>query len=183
MVRPLAIVVAAIMLTRPQMPVQEAERFARALNKVAKVHDFDPLTGVAIVHFESGWKPEVVSENGEDYGLGQIRARYIGACRKDNDPLDAPSEACRDVKRALLEAEKNLEEMGRLISDNRKLCKAKTGTAWFPQWLASYQGKNHPKQNRWCKPDEGTHKVIRYRQHLIDTLVRKPPKKKSPAKK
>ncbi len=173
MVRPVAIIVAAIMLSRPQMPREEAVEFAKVLNAVAKEHNFDPLTGVAIVHYESGWRPEVVSPNGEDHGLGQIRARYIGACRKDEDPVNAPSEACKAVKKSLLEAETNLQTMGQLITNNRKLCKKKTGTAWFPQWLASYQGKNHPKRNHWCKADKATHRVIRYRLHLIKTVVHK----------
>ena len=173
MVRPIAVIVAAILLSRPEMPVEEAQHFAKALGAVAKEHHFDPLTGVAMVHFESGWLPHVVSENGEDYGLGQIRARYIGACRNDEDPLKDPSGECKAVKKSLLDAETNLNAMGQLISDNRKLCKAKTGTAWFSQWLASYQGKNHPRENRWCKADEGTHRVIRYRLHLINTVVHK----------
>ncbi len=183
MVRPIAIIVAAIMLSRPEMPVEEAERFARVLNNVAKEHNFDPLTGVAMVHFESAWLPHVVSENGEDHGLGQIRARYIGACRKDADPLNDPSDECKAVKKSLLDAETNLKTMGQLITDNRKLCKEKTGTAWFPQWLASYQGKNHPKENRWCKADEATHRVIRYRLHLISTVVHKRKAPKQPPKK
>lgn len=184
MVRSLALIVSAILLTRPGMPTSEAEVYAKVLQAEAKEHGFDPLTGVAMIHFESGWHPQVVSDNGEDYGLGQIRARYVGACRKDEDPLNAPSPECKAVKESLLDAETNIREMARLITENRKLCKAKTGAAPFHRWLASYQGLNFPKEGKWCQPNDKTWRVIRYRKHLIRELSRpKPPAKKAPEKK
>ncbi len=179
MVRPLAVIVAAIMLSRPGMPKEDAQRFATILQEVAKQHGFDPLTGVAMVHYESSWYPNVVSDNGEDYGLGQIRARFIGACRDDADPLEEPSDACKEVKKSLLDAETNLRMMGQIITDNRKLCREKTGTAWFHQWLGSYQGLNFPKENRWCQANDRTHRVIEYRKRLIAEVVHgKSPKAK-----
>ncbi|MBX3130630.1 MAG: hypothetical protein KF718_28180 [Polyangiaceae bacterium] len=186
MVRPVAVIVAAILMSRPGMPKDEATRFATVLKEVARQHGFDPLTGVAIVHFESSWYPEVVSGDGEDYGLGQIRARYIGACRQDDDPLTEPSEACQEVKKSLLDAETNLRLMGQIITDNRKLCRDKTGTAHFHQWLGSYQGLNFPKENRWCQANERTHRVVEYRKQLIAQLVHgkpaAPTKPKAPTK-
>lgn len=183
MLRPIAVIVSAIMMSRPQMPPAEAERYARVLQAEAREHDFDPLTGVAIIHFESAWQPRVVSQNLEDYGLAQIRARYIGACKQDADPLNAPSEECRAVKRALLEPEYNIRTMADLITNNRKHCKAKTGTAYFHQWLASYQGLNFPKQKRWCVPKKKTWAVVEYRKKLIRELSRhKRPKSKSVAR-
>ncbi len=165
------------------MPREDAERFAKVLQVEAKEHGFDPFTGVAMVHFESGWYPQMVSQNGEDYGLGQIRARYIGACRDDEDPLNDPSPECKAVKESLLEAETNIRTMAQLITNNRKLCKEKTGSALFHQWLASYQGLNFPKENRWCQPGDKTWRVIKYRRHLIDELVVKKSHRKKPAKK
>lgn len=160
-------------MTRPGMPDDEARHYAEILQDVASEHDFDPLTAVAIAHFESGWNPGVISDNGEDYGLGQIRARYIGACRKDADPKDNPGIDCRVVKAYLLNPEVNLRTMGLLITRNRQFCKKKTGSAWFPQWLASYQGLNYPKQNKWCVPKQKTRRVIAYRKHLIAEVVHK----------
>jgi hypothetical protein len=171
LLRPIAIIVAAIQLSRPGMPAGEAERYARTLREEAAKHRFDPLSGVAIIHFESGWYPDVVSANREDYGLGQIRARYVGACKADEDPLDRPSEACLAVKRSLLDPETNIRTMAELITRNRKLCRDKTGSAHFHQWLASYQGKNFPKQNRWCQADKKTWAVLDYRRRLIRELT------------
>ena len=67
MIRPLAVIVSAILLSRPTMPVTEAARYARVLNEEAQKHAFDPLTAVAIVHFESRWQPGRISPDGEGW--------------------------------------------------------------------------------------------------------------------
>jgi len=160
-------ILAAIQLSQPQIEPDRAQVIAKALQHEAKEHDFDPLTGVSIIFHESGFNPRVVSENGEDYGLAQIRARYIGACKGTEDPLKRPTAECLREKERLLDPEYNIHIMAELISQNRAFCKSKVGSAEFARWLASYQGRNYPKQNRWCQPGEGTWKVINYRKHLI----------------
>jgi hypothetical protein len=175
-IRPLAIIASAILLSRPELAREQAERYAKVVQEEAKARGFDPLTMVAIVHTESGWHPEVVSQNGEDYGLGQIRARYVGACKSDPDPRDAPGPACRAAKESLLEAETNLRLMAQLITDHRKLCREKARSAALPRWLASYQGLNFPKQNRWCVPGAKTWSVIKYHAKLVrEAGKQKPP--------
>lgn len=173
MLRPLAVIVAAIQLRHPDVSNTDAERYARALREQAELHDFDPLTGVAIISHESRFQPEARSKNGEDYGLAQIRARYIGACKGTPDPVRHPTPACREVQKQLLVPEENIKQMAELITRNRKFCKAKVGSAAMARWLASYQGRNHPKKRVWCKPGEGTYRVIRTRQSLIHALTKK----------
>lgn len=170
MLRTLAVIVAAIQLRHPEVTETDAERFAKALREQAQLHDFDPLTGVAIISHESRFKPKARSPNGEDYGLAQIRARYIDACKGTKDPLHHPTAACQGVQRKLLVPEENIKQMALLITRNRKFCKAKVGSANFARWLASYQGRNYPKKRIWCKPGEGTHRVIRIRAELIRAL-------------
>jgi hypothetical protein len=171
--RPVAAIVAAILISRPEMPTPEARRYAQVLRAEAQKHDFDPFTGVSIIHHESGWRPELISASGEDYGLGQIRARYVGACREDGDPLSNPSPACRAVKRSLLRGEHNIREMAELITRHRALCRDKTGSAKFHRWLASYQGRNYPGEGRWCVPGEKTWQVIKYRSWLVSEVPRR----------
>jgi len=168
--RALPLILAAIELSQPQLPAKDAEVIATALQEKAQEHDFDPLTGVSIIFHESRFDAKAVSTNGEDYGLAQIRARYIGACKDDEDPLRRPSAACREVKRKLLQPEYNIEVMAELITRNRKYCKKKVGSALFARWLASYQGRNNPRKKRFCKPGQGTWDVIEYRRHLIREL-------------
>ena len=171
MVRSLALIILAIQLSRPSIPRQEAVHYAKVLQQEAKEHDFDPFTGVAIIHFESYWHPGVVSKDGEDYGLAQIRARYVRGCRGDEDPLGSPSAECQSAKARLLDGATNIRRMAALITANRELCKEKTGRVWFHEWLASYQGRNRPKEDKWCKPGEGTWRVVNYRKELIAKLV------------
>lgn len=177
--RSLALIVLAIQLSRPAIPKPEAERYAKVLQHEAKAHGFDPLTGVAIIHFESYWLPTVVSKDGEDYGLAQIRARYVRGCRDDEDPVSAPSEACVAAKARLLDGESNIRRMAALITANRELCEAKHGRVLFHEWLASYQGRNRPAADKWCVPGEGTWRVVNYRKELIAKLL---PKQAGPGK-
>jgi len=163
-------IIAAIQLSQPKIEADRAQVIAKALQHEAKEHDFDPLTGVSIIFHESGFNPRAVSASGEDYGLAQIRARFIGACKGSSDPLKHPTAACLREKERLLDPEYKVRVMADLITQNRAFCKSKVGSAEFPRWLASYQGRNYPKQKRWCQPGEVTWKVIQYRNRLLREL-------------
>ncbi len=186
MFRALQIIVSAILLSRPGIPKTEATRYARVLQQEAVQHDFDPLTVVAIVHHETRWHPGLVSPDGEDYGLGQVRARFMSGCRGDEDPVHHPSAACRAAKAWLLVGENNLRRVTTIITANRELCKEKAGSAMLPRWLAGYQGLNSPSRDRWCAPSAITWEVVDYRKHLVATLLphpkTSPPRPPSPSR-
>lgn len=172
MLRSIPAIVAAIQLSQPQVAPEEAERFATALHEQAQVHDFDPLTGVAMIYHESRFNPRAVSPDREDYGLAQIRARHIGDCKKSSNPIKNPSEACKATKQKLLEPEENIRVMAQLITSHRKLCRQKVGQNSLPQWLASYQGRNSIREQRWCAPAPMTWKIIAFRDRLIHKLYK-----------
>lgn len=167
MLRPVAVIVAAILMSRPELPREDATRWAEVLRDEARARDFDPLTVVSLVHHESGWHPTRISPSGEDFGLGQIRARYLEPCRKDEDPVRRPSEACKRLQETLLEPEANLRTIARLVLLHRGICRKKAGSAAVDRWLASYQGRNYPRKKRWCVPGERTRKILEYRAKLI----------------
>lgn len=173
MFRSLAAIALAIRIGHPDVSEDDATRYAAALQVEAQRNDFDPLTGVAIIHRESRFHPRAVSRDGEDFGLAQVRARFIGACKKDKDPVRRPSAACRAVKDSLLDPEENIRVMGQLIAGHRRICRIKTGRASFQGWLSSYQGSNNAKENRWCAPSDGAMRVIRYRERLVRELARR----------
>ncbi|MDC3953046.1 hypothetical protein [Polyangium jinanense] len=178
MIRPIAVLVAGMLLSRPGMPKDEANRYARVLAEVAAARGFDPLIAVAIVHFETQWRPTLVSADGEDYGLGQVRARFAGACRDDADPVNAPSEACQRVKDSLLDGATNLRRMGGIIAANMEFCKVRTGSAKTERWLSGYQGYGDPERGRFCEPGEKTRIVLDYYKDLVAKLA--PPPKPAP---
>ena len=173
MFRAIASIVAAIQLSQPKVTDEDARRFAEALQKQAKVHDFDPFTGVSMIFHESSFNPSAISRDGEDYGLGQIRARFIGGCKHTESPVQAPTPACKKEKERLLVPEENIRVMAELITRHRKYCKKKVGSALFARWLASYQGRNNVRKRRYCKPGKGTWKVINHRKKLIRELYRR----------
>jgi hypothetical protein len=142
---------------------------------VAQAHDFDPVTAIAIIHHESHWTPGAISPDGEDYGLGQVRARFVGACLDDADPLAAPSEACLAVKQKLLSPDENIKAMGRIIAKNREFCVKMTGKGDKARWLAGYQGYNSPSKKEWCKSGDLTKEVLDYEKDLLAKIS---PKKK-----
>jgi len=171
--RSIAAITLAIRFAHPDVSDADATSYAAALQFEAERHDFDPLTGVAIIQHESRFHPRAISPDGEDYGLAQVRARHVGACKDDKDPRRRPSEACRAVKQRLLEPSESIRVMAELISSHRKLCRQKTGNANLLQWLASYQGRNSVKEDRWCTPGDGTHSVIQYRDRLVREVARR----------
>jgi hypothetical protein len=172
MFRSIAAIALAIRFGHPEVTEADATRYAAALQIEAQREDYDPLTGVAIIHHESRFHARAISHDTEDYGLAQVRARYVGACQKDKDPLRHPSAACRAVKQQLLEPEENIRAMSELITKHRKLCKQKAGSSEVHRWLASYQGRNSIKENRWCDPGEGTWSVIEYRERLVREVAK-----------
>jgi hypothetical protein len=171
--RSIPAIIAAIQLSHPKVAAEDAGRYAKALQEQAKIHDFDPLTGVAMIFHESRFNPSAISRDGEDYGLAQIRARFIGGCRYTEAPLTNPTPECIAEKQRLLIPEENIRVMAELITRHRAFCKKKVGTTKFARWLASYQGRNNARKKRWCKPGPGTYKVIEYRRHLIRQLYKK----------
>jgi hypothetical protein len=171
--RSIAAIALAIRFAQPDVAEADANRYATALQVEAERHDFDPLTGVAIIQHESRFRARAISPDKEDFGLGQVRARHFGACKKDRDPKRRPSAACRAVKEGLLEPEENIRIVAELINTHRKICRQKAGNDRFQSWLASYQGRNSVKEDRWCVPGDGTLKVIRVRDRLVREVTQR----------
>lgn len=173
MFRTLATIAFAIRFGHPEVSEVDANRYAVAIQEAAQRYEFDPLMGVAIIHRESRFNPRARSRDGEDFGLAQVRARHVGACRQDKNPRLRPSEACRAQKERLLEPEENIDVMGQIIARHRKLCRKKAGRVTLLGWLASYQGSNSVKEDRWCVPSDGARSVVRYRDKLVREVSRR----------
>ncbi|MBK8252777.1 MAG: hypothetical protein IPK82_08930 [Polyangiaceae bacterium] len=171
MVRTIAMLVAAITMSRPTIVKDEATRYAKILNEIGSKYDFDPLYAVAMIHYESHWLPSAASDDGEDFGLGQVRARFVGACRTDEDPINAPSDACKAVKQQLLQGETNLRQVGVVIGANKKMCAEKRGKNKPEYWIAGYQGLSQPERNKYCVPGPTTTRVLDYHKDLLAALV------------
>lgn len=136
----------AIDVSRPGMADGKRQALARLVIDVAKAHNFDPLSGWAIIDHESRWDPKAISADGQDIGLAQIRYTVQRPCVEDRD-----SEACEAVKERLLDPAVNIRTMAGAISAWRKLCTEKMGKAPdMRDWLAGYGGYSRPSEDIYC---------------------------------
>lgn len=129
----------AIQLLHPEA---NAHFHAEIIEAAARRARVDALALVALVQHESGFRVEAVSSDGEDYGLGQVRARFRPACRQSIE-----SQACKEEKRKLVSDPRyNLQVIAGAIraSKKGKKCKAKTTIGCWVAALAGTQ-PSHPK--------------------------------------
>lgn len=130
MTRSVAFLTAVLKLVAPSFePRDEA---AAELRELAKKHQLDPLTIVAVVERESGWDPRAIGKLGE-VGLGQVMPSNNLTCRTDGA-------ACQEHKAALLDWRINLRETARLMAAHRAYCERVVGSSLAIYWLQEYQG-------------------------------------------
>jgi hypothetical protein len=166
--RSLAQVSHAISISNPSISKGKRSALAKLLIKVAKKHNFDPLSGWAIIDHESDWRPKAVGPDGEDIGLAQIRYTQSRVCRKDRD-----SKACQARRESLFDPAVNIGAMAHAITAWRELCEKKTGRAPNMQnWLAGYGGYSRPKEGIFCgRKRVKTKKGVRWKELPVPTPV------------
>lgn len=151
MVRSVAVIAWAISFASPSLPKNVAHSYAKTIRAEARNHHIDPFTIISIIRHESRFRASAISSDGEDYGLGQIRARFLKACRKDKNPVHAPSPKCKVAKMRLLHGPANIRHLAGAISQWRKTCRRITGKpALFARWLHGYGGMGNLRRNKIC---------------------------------
>ena len=152
MYRELMQIILAIKLSSPSLPDSRAESFAKVMQKDAVKEDIDPFLFVAIAEHESQFNELIISQNGEDFGLLQIRARHYGG----NSSY-------------LLIGENNINVGSYIIRKDKEYCERKLGREPTTQeWLSVYQGS--PSAYK-CKPTKMTNDVETYAMCLENNIV------------
>jgi hypothetical protein len=131
---------------------KEVQELASVIEKAARAARVDPVALVALVEHESHFQTGAVSEDGEDFGLAQVRARFRPACKV----LD--SRECELEKlRLRTDPAYNLNVIAGVIKT------AKKGKEW----------KRNPKIETWVSALAGTSskhpkvwEVVRLYRHL-----------------
>lgn len=152
---------------------------AEALRDLGARHRFDPLTLVAIVEGESAWRPAIVSKDGRDFGLSQVRSTNFKSCRESRT-----SEQCQAIERVLLEWKFNLDFAAILIWENRERCERVVGSGLAKFWLQAFQGYDSTRGTtcghrrvgkRWVAGPipELTRKVLA-RRKALETMHKEP---------
>lgn len=146
MIREAAVALALAHLA-PRMPPAQRAELAHTFHIVAEKRGLDPLDLVAIAWHESDLRAGAISPDGEDFGLMQVRGRFLAACLDDRN-----SKMCKIAKVALLDPHRNIEVAGAAIAAIRStLCRRTGHKATFPRWLQAYGGLNHPRApGVWC---------------------------------
>lgn len=145
-----ATIVAMLLSLHPGLPLQQAQRYAAIIDSEGRRQGIQAVTTVALVSHESHWRARAESRDGEDIGLGQIRARYVGACRHDPDPVHNPRRECLRVRESLRYGEYNLRLTIAVLTRWRKTCRKQTGRSWARDVLSGYAGLSHPSKRQWC---------------------------------
>ena len=186
MVRSIAVIVWAIGIASPSLPDGLARSYASVIQAECRERQIDPFTIVSIIRHESRFRASAISADGEDYGLGQVRARYLEACRADKDPVHNPSPQCKAAKLTLLHGPTNIRHLTGAITQWRKLCRKITGKpALFRRWLHGYGGMGNLRRNIICGQKKVRGKwrdlplrpmlknIIQYRKQLLRRLRRR----------
>lgn len=169
----IAAIVAAILLSQPAMSRPLAASYARTISKEAREHSIDPLTMVAMIHYESRWNASI--ERNDCVGLGQICLSTQPECKAGTD-----NNQCESTRLELKNGHHNIKMMASFINMNRDFCKRKTGRAETRHWLASYGGFNEPGRGVYCGRkkvrgrwvDVPTHRLVRRVTDLAQKLRR-----------
>lgn len=151
----LATISLALTLSSPHMPHGVVTWYASILHDREKHLHINPLIEISIAEHESQWNSSLISSDGEDYGLMQIRAKYYSA----SDPI------------RLLNGGNNLYLGAGIMKANYNFCYKKLGREPETQeWLSCFQGScRTPK--RTCKPTKLTYVVEKYAQCLEEELI------------
>jgi hypothetical protein len=161
----------AILLCNPMLNHGTASSYGRMLDSESISHGFDGMTAASLICHESGWRAGAVSPDGEDYGLGQLRARYIGKCAGDFDPVRAPSPGCVATKAMLLDGATNI----RLVADHimrwKRLCRTRSGSGAAKHWLTGYGGLSRPSLGEWCGRRRSQGRWVEVVHHKVKEIL------------
>ena len=123
----------AIGVCRPSLPLPKRITYANII-MTSTPGVVDPFVVVALVDHESGWIETAISKDGKDYGLGQVRRKFIPKIEWAK----------------LLDGEFNLRKTISILEMWRNICKVQVKVESTEVILAGYAGHSKPKQGVWC---------------------------------
>lgn len=156
MFREIAQIILAIQLsTTSPVPASRINSWAHVIQQQAVKIDVDPVEIVAIIAHESQFHERAISQDHEDYGLMQVRARYYGPWHN-----------------ALLNGEHNIRVGAYVIGLSKDICRKKFGREPTTQeWLAGYQGSPICKPTKLTKLVNDFAQCLSYRVDFKDIFI------------
>lgn len=142
----------AINLSAPNLNPRTTLYYGKAIQKEAMRTETSPIIGIAIIDHESKWRSWMISEDGEDYGLMQIRARF------SRNP------------QWLLDGQANIRAGFGWIDSSKDFCeKHLKREPKTQEWLSCYQGSCKP--SKACKPTWLSNRVEKYAQCINKAMM------------
>lgn len=150
----IATIYLALQLSAPSLNARTSYYYSKVIFQQSIKRDIDPLLIISIAKHESHWNARLISEDLEDYGLLQVRARFVGM----------PSSS-------LLEGGTNIRVGSAFITSSQDFCrKILKREPETQEYLACYQG-SCKSYRTFCKPTNLSFKVDSYKQCLYDSLL------------
>jgi hypothetical protein len=154
MYRELAQIAIAIQLSGPHLSMHSVNRFAPVIQHEAEVHNIDPFVFIAYIDRESQWSERVISKDGFDYGLCQVRAMFHAG----------------DHPNSLLIGENNIRACTSVILASQKLCRDYLGREpEFQEYSKCFIGAC--KGDRTCRPNRATYAEEQYLGCIAEQVI------------
>jgi hypothetical protein len=143
----------AIHLIVPQLPTYLARSYAAAIAE--RIENYTPdisyLTYITIISHESKFNTNAISQDGMDWGLMQVRAKYYGAPATN-----------------LLNADANIRAGAYILRESERVCRRLLGREPGLEEILSLYTGSLPS----CKPNKLTHILLNYQVCLEDEIER-----------
>jgi hypothetical protein len=145
----IATIVLALQLSAPNLNAKVNHHYAKTIYHQQIKYGIDPLDIIAIAAHESHWNQSLISPDNEDWGLMQIRARYV-----------------KMPAHYLLDGNTNIKVGSAFMASAKNFCQK-----WLKreprktEWISTYQGSR-----RFCKETNLAYKVESYSRCLYDSL-------------
>lgn len=143
-------IILALQLSAPGLNVKTNYYYAKTIYRQQVKLGVDPLDTIAIAAHESHWNQTLVSPDYEDWGLMQVRSRFVGM-----------------PAAYLLDGATNIRVGTSFIVSAQNFCEKELKREPTKQeWLSTYQGSK-----RRCKSTNLAFKVESYAKCIYDSLL------------
>jgi hypothetical protein len=143
----------AIQLIHPNFSEEVVHQYAESIDQQAIVAGIDSLSFVAVIERESKFKSNVISPDGLDFGLCQIRSTYY----KGN-------------KWWLLNPTHNIAVGANIVKQNVDMCARHLGRMpRVSQWYSCYNG-SCGKRSSFCVATANSYKVEHFRNCIANVV-------------
>lgn len=149
----LTTILLALQLSAPGLNDKITMNYAKVIQKQSIKKNIDPLIIISIIAHESHWNSRAISNDKNDYGLMQVRARFVTISPE-----------------RLLDGSTNIMVGSAFLDSSVKFCtKFLNREPLIEESLSCYQGSCSSKR-KMCKPTKKTKDVVDYATCIYNSI-------------